>query len=130
MIRFFAAAALLFATPALAQTASAPATKAAPAAAPLVCTAGTAPKTYGGSAWNVHACNDGHSVAIEAAQGNKAVPCTFTMQYQSDGSYEAHGRCSGDKTVTQAAFNDIGNLNATQVQSLYDAAQANAQGLH
>jgi hypothetical protein len=99
-----------FATPAAAQTAAPPA---------LVCTTGSVAMTYGGSPWLVHGCNDGHSVAIAAAAGSKAAPCTFTMLYQSDGGYQAQGRCSGNKTATDAAFNEIGNLNAAQVQALY-----------
>lgn len=127
MIKFAALAALLIAAPALAQTApspaAAPAAQPAAPAAPLSCTTGAVSKTYGGTAWTVHGCNDGHSVAIVANPGNKAVPCTFTMQYQSDGGYQAHGRCGGDKPTTQSAFNDIGALDAGQVQALYAQTQ-------
>lgn len=125
-MKFHLALALLAATPAFAQSASpsaAPAAQPTATSAPLTCTTGSVAKTYGGTAWNVHACSDGHSIAIEAAPGNKAAPCTFTMQYQSDGGYQAHGRCGGDKPTTQAAFNDIGNLDAGQVNALYAQAQ-------
>jgi hypothetical protein len=125
MTKTIALLALVIAAPAAAQTAApAPAAaNATPAAAQLSCTAGAVSKTYGGSPWTVHYCNDGHSIAIEADKGSKAAPCIFTMLYQSDGSYQAHGRCGGDKATTQAAFDEIGNLNAGQVKSLYDQAQ-------
>jgi hypothetical protein len=125
MIKFIALAALLMAAPAAAQTSPAPAPAAQPAAAagPLTCTAGAVAKTYGGTAWTVHGCSDGHSIAIVANPGSKAAPCTFTMAYQSDASYQAHGRCGGDKTVTQSAFNDIGNLDAGKIKDLYEQTQ-------
>ena len=128
-------AALLLATPAAAQSTASPAVGPEPvrpsvAAAAMTCTTGAVAKTYGGSAWTVHACGDGHSIAIIANPGSKAAPCTFTMQYQPDGSYQAHGRCGGDKATTQAAFNDIGNLNAGQVNDLYEQAQPVAPAAH
>jgi hypothetical protein len=114
----FALAALLLTAPATARTAAA-----APSAPALVCIAGSVAKTYGGSPWLVHGCSDNHSVAIAAAAGSKAAPCTFTMQYQSDGGYEMQGRCGGNKTLTDAAASEIGNLNAGQVKALYDQTQ-------
>jgi hypothetical protein len=127
MIRFIALAALLIAAPAMAQTGTSHAIGPEPArpsvAATLACSAGAVAKTYGATAWTVHGCSDGHSIAIVANPGSKAAPCTFTMAYQGDGSYQAHGRCGGDKTTTQNAFNDIGGLNAAQVQDLYNQTQ-------
>jgi hypothetical protein len=125
MTKLIALAALLIAAPAAAQTSPAvgPEPVRPSVAASMSCTTGAVAKTYGGTAWTVHACSDGHSIAIVANPGSKAAPCTFTMQYEPDASFQAHGRCGGDKAATQAAFNDIGNLNAGQVQDLYAQAQ-------
>jgi hypothetical protein len=126
MTRIFALA-LLIATPAAAQMSPSPAVGPEPArpsvAATLACSTGSVAETYGATAWTVHGCSDGHSIAIVANPGNKAAPCTFTMEYQSDGGYQAHGRCGGDKPTTQSAFNDIGNLDAGKVKALYDQTQ-------
>ena len=133
MTKLIALAALLMSAPAMAQTTPAPAAStAAPAvaSAPLTCTSGAVTKTYGGSAWTVHGCSDGHSVAIVANPGSKAAPCTFTMEYQSDGGFQARGRCGGDKATTQAAFNDIGSLDAGQVQALYAQTQPTVPATH
>jgi hypothetical protein len=74
-------------------------------------------KQYGGTDWLVYSCEDKGSLVIVTAPSNPAMPFYF-FYLHSDKGYELHGEGTGDKRLTDAAFNDLKNLSEDQIASL------------
>jgi len=99
---------------------------AAPAQAPtdspspphLNCTSGPLTRTFGKTSWYVYGCDDGHSVVVITAPGNPAMPFYFFFVWGPKG-FELHGEGTGDKTLTDAAFEDLKALTDSDVARLY-----------
>jgi hypothetical protein len=83
----------------------------------LKCDVGPVTKQYGSTAWLVYSCDDKGSLAIVTAPGNPAMPFYF-FYLHSDKGYDLHGEGTGDKRLTDAAFNDLKSLTEDQIASL------------
>ncbi len=87
----------------------------------LHCNLGPIEKTYGGTEWNVYGCDDRQSVAIITAPGNPATPFIFFFSHNS-GGYQLHGEGTGDKKITDKAYNELAALTELDIAAL--AAEA------
>jgi hypothetical protein len=83
----------------------------------LKCDAGPVTEQYGSTDWLVYSCEDKGSLVIVTAPGNPATPFYF-FYLHSDKGYELHGEGTGDKRLTDAAFDDLKNLSEDQIASL------------
>jgi TonB family protein len=85
------------------------------------CLDGPLTRTFGGSSWQVFACDDGHSLAFVAAPGTPPAPFDFTLSYSSDGTSSAI-TFGGSRDVASAARDEVASLTEPQRSALYSAA--------
>ena len=90
----------------------------------LNCEVGPLHKTYGKTDWLVYGCDDARSVVVVSAEGNPAVPFYFIVYVKPDGAMKLYGEGNGDKSATQAAFDELKQLSQTDVAVLVAQAQA------
>lgn len=79
-------------------------------------------KTFGGSQWQVYAC-DTHHMAFVAAHGSAADPYAFQIDFTDDGVVIT-STGDGDKKAADAAYNDIANLSEADFHALLLSAMA------
>ena len=91
---------------------------------PLDCRSGPLKKTYGNEAWLVYGCNDHRSAVVVSDKGNPAVPFCFILYVKPDDSVRLYGEGTGDKSTTQAAFDELKELTRADVGELVSAAEA------
>jgi hypothetical protein len=88
----------------------------------LKCDSGPLTRTFGKTPWYVYACDDGHSVAVVTAPGNPAMPFYFFFVWNSKG-FDLRGEGTGNKEITDAAFEDLKALTDNDIAQLHkDAA--------
>lgn len=92
----------------------------------LNCEVGPLTRAYGEGPWIVYACDDKRSVVIAADQGNPAQPFFFILYVKPDGEMRLYGEGTGDKTATQAAFDELAKLRQADVAALVEAATRSA----
>ena len=93
----------------------------------LSCDIGSVEKTFGGSSWLVHGCNDGHSVVVVSAPASPATPFYFLFTF-NDGSYQLAGEGTGAKAATDAAYAELSELEAADIADLYvETARAESE---
>ena len=122
IVRFLAVATLLL----MANTACASTSQEADRPPPLKCEVGPLPKTYGQTAWLVYACDDSRSVVVVSDTGNPALPFYFMLYVKPDGSMTLYGEGTGNKSATQAAYDELQKLTVDDVAEL--TAQAKSVG--
>jgi hypothetical protein len=71
--------------------------------------------------WDVYGCDDGHSVVVVTATGNAAMPFVFFFVWGPAG-FDLHGEGTGDKAITEAAFEDLKALSEADIVGLYTEA--------
>jgi hypothetical protein len=100
----------------------------APEQPQLNCNSGPLKRTFGSTPWFVYACDDGHSVVVITAPGNPAMPFYFFFVWNSKG-FDLRGEGTGNKKLTDAAFEDLRAFSDVDVAQLYkDALSANEGG--
>jgi len=85
------------------------------------CLDGPLGRTFGGSSWQVFACDDGRSLAFVAAPGAPPAPFDFTLSYSNDGTSSAI-TFGGTRDVASAARDEVAALTEPQRSALYSAA--------
>lgn len=88
-------------------------------AGPLECNQGPTSKFFGGQNWYVYACNDNASIVIVSTPKNPATPFYFIVSLVN-GSYAIHGEGTGNKAITEAAYNQLKALTKEQIMSLHN----------
>ena len=89
----------------------------------LNCYLGPLKRTYGTTVWDVYGCDDGHSVVVITSAGSPAMPFYFFFVWGSKG-FDLRGEGTGNKSLTDAAFEDLKKLSDTDVAKLYLDAKA------
>lgn len=88
---------------------------------PAACLAGPVERTFGGTRWLVHGCDDRESLAIQAVPDNPAAPFVFILS-KVDGRYavggDRIGEGRGDVDAALAADQDIRKLDPAAVEAL------------
>ncbi|MBV8799647.1 MAG: hypothetical protein JOY77_03275 [Alphaproteobacteria bacterium] len=97
------------------------ATPAAGANPQLHCIVGPAVKTYGGTKWLVHSCDDGKSLVF-TAQAGPAAPFEFDLTYTGKG-YDLDGRGKSQNKATDAAYADLQKLRVADILKLIQETQ-------
>ena len=88
----------------------------------LHCATGPVEKTYGGSKWLVHSCDDGKSLVFTALAG-PAAPFEFDLTYTGNG-YDLDGKGkAGDRKATDAAYAELQKLSGAAVRALIAETQ-------
>ncbi|RIJ30316.1 hypothetical protein [Henriciella mobilis] len=83
----------------------------------MSCETGPLERQFGNTDWIVYSCQDEVSLVIISAEGNPAMPFYF-MFFPKDGKYRLHGEGNGDKTYTEAAFEELKQLGSADIQQL------------
>ena len=104
-----------FALPVLLGLVSAQAS-AAGGAPQLHCITGPVEKTYGGTTWLVHSCEDGKSLVFTAKHG-PAAPFEFDLTHTGEG-YDLDGRGKAQNSATDAAYAELQKLRGADVAKL------------
>ena len=100
---------------------------------PQKCDVGPLHKTYGKTRWFVYSCNndkvEGNAMAVfVTAPDNPAMPFVFFFHFK-DGGYRLYGEGTGDKKITDAAFNDLQKLTESDIDALINQTkQVQVQG--
>lgn len=88
---------------------------------PAACLAGPVERTFGGTRWLVHGCDDRESLAIRAVPDNPAAPFVFILS-KVDGRYavggDPIGEGPGDVDAALAADRDLRKLDPAAVEAL------------
>ena len=79
----------------------------------LDCKVGPVEKTYGSSQWLVYSCNDLKSLVFVSKPKSAAFPFYFFLTPNG-----LHGEGTGDKKATDAAFDDIKQIDDAQQSAL------------
>ncbi|MET3116453.1 hypothetical protein AAKU64_000659 [Undibacterium sp. GrIS 1.8] len=85
------------------------------------CKIGPVTKTFGGSSWLVFGCSDKRSVVVVTASGSIAAPFYFMFAFGTSG-YKLYGEGTGNKAATDAAYKDLIELSASQIDGLFSEA--------
>jgi hypothetical protein len=94
-------------------------------AEPIKCKIGPIDHSFGGTEWQVFACDDGRSVLAVTKAGNPAAPFHFILA-ATDIGHEVYGEGSGDKAASDAAYADLQKLDEAAIAKLYAEATAAA----
>jgi len=94
-------------------------------AEPIKCKVGPIDHSFGGTEWQVYACDDGRSVLARAKDGNPAAPFYFIVAAKGE-AYEVYGEGTGAKAATDAAYEELNKLEPAAVAKLYAEATAAA----
>lgn len=86
------------------------------------CLTGPLTRTFGGSSWQLFACDDGRSLAFVAAPGSPAAPYDFTLSYYDARSAISSG--SQGNAAATAAREEVRALSEPQRAALFSAASA------
>ena len=89
----------------------------------LNCDSGPLAKTFGGTPWLIYGCDDGHSLVIATSSDSPAMPFYFFFVWGPNG-FELRGEGTGNKKLTDAAFEDLKALSEKDIASLYTGAAA------
>lgn len=89
----------------------------------LKCETGPAHKTYGGTDWIVYSCSDEKTVIFVSAPESKAAPFYFTL-LMIEKKYELHGEGSGNRTYTEAAYEELKKLSGIDILALLAETRA------
>lgn len=89
----------------------------APKAPQLRCDTGPVTKQYGGVSWLVYSCEDEKSLVIFSTSDSPAMPFYYLVTHSATG-YHLYGEGTGDKHVTDAAFEEIKQLTEGEIESL------------
>jgi hypothetical protein len=98
---------------------------AAAQAEPIKCKVGPIDHSFGGTEWQVYACDDGKSLLAVTKEGNPASPFYFILA-ATDKGHELYGEGTGDKAASDAAYADLQKLNEAAIAGLYAQATAAA----
>ena len=98
---------------------------AAAQAEPIKCKVGPIDQRFGGTEWQVYACDDGRSVLAVTKAGNPAAPFYFIIAATEKG-HELYGEGTGDKAASDAAYADLQKLDEAAIAKLYAEAAAAA----
>lgn len=85
----------------------------------LACKVGPVTRQYGGTGWLVYSCSDTKSFVVVTADGSPAAPFYFFFLH-SDKEYQLRGEGNGNKSLTDAAFNDLKQLTEPQIDALLE----------
>jgi len=94
-------------------------------AEPIKCKAGPIDHSFGGTEWQVYACDDGRSVLAVTKAGNPAAPFYFIIAATEKG-HELYGEGTGDKAASDTAYADLQKLDEAAIAELYAQATAAA----
>ena len=92
----------------------------------LNCEVGPLHRTYGKTDWLVYSCDDTRSVVVVSAEGNPAVPFYFIVYVKPDGAVKLYGEGNGDKSASQAAFDELKQLSQSEVAALVAQSRADS----
>jgi hypothetical protein len=87
----------------------------------LHCIVGPVEKTYGGSKWLVHSCDDGKSLVFTAEAG-PAAPFEFDLTYTGHG-YDLDGKGKTQSKATDAAYAELQKLRGAEIVNLIKETQ-------
>lgn len=91
----------------------------------IKCKVGPIDHSFGGTEWQVYACDDGRSLLTRAKAGNPAAPFYFIIAATEKG-HELYGEGTGDKAASDAAYADLQKLDEAAIAGLYAQAAAAA----
>jgi hypothetical protein len=94
-------------------------------AEPIKCKVGPIDHSFGGTEWQVYACDDGRSLLTRAKDGNPAAPFYFILAATEKG-HELYGEGTGDKAASDAAYADLQKLGEAAIAELYAQVAAAA----
>lgn len=94
-------------------------------AEPIKCKVGPIDHRFGGTEWQVYACDDGRSLLAVTKDGNPAAPFHFIIAATEKG-HELYGEGSGDKAASDAAYAALQKLDEAAIARLYAQATAAA----
>jgi len=94
-------------------------------AEPIKCKAGPIDHSFGGTEWQVYACDDGRSVLARAKDGNPAAPFYFIVAAEGE-AYEVYGEGTGDQAASDAAYAELRQLAPAAISELHAKAKAAA----
>lgn len=92
---------------------------------PMNCDVGPIERSFGANEWIVYSCQDQQSIVVVSAPGSPAMPFYF-MITPIDGKYQLHGEGNGDKTATNAAYQDLKLLDEAAIAELISATNQQA----
>lgn len=90
----------------------------------LNCDVGPLHRNYGKTDWLVYSCDDTRSVVVVSAEGNPAVPFYFIVYVKPDGTMKLYGEGNGDKSASEAAYEELKQLSQSDVAALVVHSQA------
>jgi hypothetical protein len=94
-------------------------------AEPIKCKVGPIDRSFGGTEWQVYACDDGRSVLARAKDGNPAAPFFFIVAAKG-AAYEVYGEGTGEQAASDAAYAELNKLAPAAIAELHAQATATA----
>jgi hypothetical protein len=92
---------------------------------PIKCKVGPIDHRFGGTEWQVYACDDGRSILAVTKAGNPAAPFYFILA-ANDKGHEVYGEGTGEKAASDAAYADLQKLDEAAIAKLFAEATAAA----
>jgi hypothetical protein len=92
-------------------------------AEPIKCKVGPIDHSFGGTEWQVYACDDGRSILARAKDGNPAAPFYFIVAAK-DATYEIYGEGTGDQAASDSAYAELSKLAPAAIAGLHAQATA------
>jgi hypothetical protein len=93
----------------------------------LTCNVGSLERTFGGTPWIVHGCNDGKSLVVVSTADNPASPFYFVLLWNGsvpDHGYRVSGEGTGNREASAAAFSELRALTRQQIEAVSAEAQS------
>ena len=90
---------------------------------PLQCDVGPVQKSYGGTPWLVYGCRDSQSLVFVTAPQSPAAPFYFFLAPQ-ESSFRLSGEGTGNRALTDAAYNELKALGADEIAALRHQTQS------
>ena len=90
----------------------------------LSCDVGPLHRNYGKTDWLVYSCDDTRSVVVVSAEGNPAIPFYFIVYVEPDGTMKLYGEGNGDKSASEATYDELKQLFQSDVAALVVHSQA------
>jgi hypothetical protein len=93
---------------------------------PFKCDVGPVQKSYGGTPWLVYGCRESQNLVFLTAPQSPAAPFYFFLAPQ-ESSFRLSGEGTGDRTLTDAAYNELKALGADEIAALRHQTQSAQQ---
>jgi hypothetical protein len=90
---------------------------------PLKCDVGPVQKSYGGTQWLVYGCRDSEDLVFVTAPQSPAAPFYF-FPIPQEGSFHLSGEGTGNRALTEAAYNELKSLRGDEIAELRRQTQS------